>query len=71
MERPRQLKMVVRFGTWNVRSLHRAGSLKTVASELAECKLDLVAVQDIRRIALVVSQQRIIHFSMEMGKLIT
>jgi hypothetical protein len=27
---------------------HRAGSLKTVASELAEYKLELVAVQDIR-----------------------
>jgi len=37
--------MGMRFGTWNVRSLFRAGSLKTAASELAKYKLDLVAVQ--------------------------
>jgi hypothetical protein len=33
---------VFRFGTWNVRSLYRAGSLKTVSRELARYKLDLV-----------------------------
>jgi hypothetical protein len=38
--------MDMRFGTWNVRSLYRAGSLKTVARELGECKLDLVGVQE-------------------------
>jgi exonuclease III len=38
----------MRFGTWNVRSLFRAGSLKTVSRELARYKLDLVGVQDIR-----------------------
>jgi hypothetical protein len=32
----------MRFGTWNVRSLYRAGSLKTVSRELARYKLDLV-----------------------------
>jgi exonuclease III len=37
----------MRFGTWNVRSLYRAGSLTTVASELARCKLDLVGVQEV------------------------
>jgi hypothetical protein len=30
------------FGTWNVRSLYRAGSLTIAASELAKCNLDLV-----------------------------
>jgi len=40
--------MDMSFGTWDVRSLYRSGSLKTVASELAECKLDLVAVQEVR-----------------------
>jgi hypothetical protein len=35
----------MRFGTWNVRSLYRSGSLMTVARELARCKLDLVGVQ--------------------------
>jgi hypothetical protein len=35
----------MRFGTWNVRSLFRAGSLKTVSGELARYKLDLVGAQ--------------------------
>jgi hypothetical protein len=34
----------MRFGTWNVRSHYRAGSLKTVARELGKDKLDLVGV---------------------------
>jgi hypothetical protein len=33
------------FGTWNVRSLYRSGSLTTAARELASCKLDLVGAQ--------------------------
>jgi len=33
---------------WNVRSLHRAGSLTTAARELARYKLDLVGVQEVR-----------------------
>jgi len=36
----------MRFGMWNVRSLHRAGSLTTAARELARYKLDLVGVQE-------------------------
>jgi len=35
----------MRFCTWNVRSLYRAGSLTAAARELARYKLDLVAVQ--------------------------
>jgi len=31
LEGPRQRKMDTRFGTWNVRSLCRTGSMKTVA----------------------------------------
>jgi hypothetical protein len=38
----------MRSGTWNVRSLYRAGSLITVARETAKCKLDLVGVQEVR-----------------------
>jgi exonuclease III len=38
----------MRFGTWNVRSLYRVGSLKTVSRELARYKLDLVGVQEVR-----------------------
>jgi exonuclease III len=40
--------MDMRFGTWNVRSLYRSGSFKTVARELAKYKLDLVGVQEVR-----------------------
>jgi hypothetical protein len=32
----------MRFGTWNVRSLYRVGSLTEAARELAGYKLDLV-----------------------------
>jgi hypothetical protein len=38
----------MRFGTWNIRSLYREGSLNTVSRELARYKLDLVGVQKVR-----------------------
>jgi hypothetical protein len=38
----------MRYGTWNVRSLYRSGSLMTVARELARHKLYLVGVQEVR-----------------------
>jgi hypothetical protein len=38
----------MRISAWNIRSLYRAGSLTTVASELARCKLNLVGVQEVR-----------------------
>jgi exonuclease III len=40
--------MDMRFGTWNVKSLYRSGSIKTVARELGKYKLDLVGVQEVR-----------------------
>jgi hypothetical protein len=40
--------MDLRFGTWNVRSLYRAGSLMAVASGISKLKLDLVGVQEVR-----------------------
>jgi exonuclease III len=39
--------MDMRLGTWNVRH-YRIGSLTTVAREFGKCKLDLVAVQEVR-----------------------
>jgi len=36
------------LGTWNIMSLYRAGSLTTVARELARFKLDLVGVEGVR-----------------------
>jgi exonuclease III len=44
----RQQYRDLRFGTWNVWSLYRAGSLKAAARELATYKLDLVGVQEVR-----------------------
>jgi hypothetical protein len=35
------------FGTWNVRSLYRSGSLTTVTRELAKYKLYFVGVQEV------------------------
>jgi hypothetical protein len=40
--------MDMRFGTRNVRSLYRAGSLRTVGEEISKYKLDLVGVQEVR-----------------------
>jgi hypothetical protein len=36
------------FGTWNVRSLYRVGSLMTISRELSRYRLDLVGVQEVR-----------------------
>jgi hypothetical protein len=47
-KRPKLWNVDMRLGTWNVRSLYRAGSLKTVSRELARYKLDLVGVQEVR-----------------------
>jgi hypothetical protein len=41
-------KRDIRFGTWNVRSLYRAGSLTAAARELAIYKFYLVGVQEVR-----------------------
>ena len=39
----------MRFGTWNVMSVYRSGSLITAAArELTRYKLDLVGVQEVR-----------------------
>jgi exonuclease III len=37
-----------RFGTWNVRSMYSAGSLRGVAEEISKYNLDLVGVQEVR-----------------------
>jgi exonuclease III len=59
--------MDMTFGTWNIRSLYRLGSLKTVARELGKCKLDLVGVQEARWEKGGTERQRIIHFSTDRG----
>jgi hypothetical protein len=47
-KRSKRKKMDMRFGTWNVRSTYRAGSLRAVAEQISKYKLDLVAVQEVR-----------------------
>jgi hypothetical protein len=41
-------KMYMRFVTWKVRSLSRAGSLKMKVREFGKCKLDLEGVHEVR-----------------------
>jgi len=40
--------LVVRFGTWNVRSLYRSVSLAAAVRELARYKLYVLGVQEFR-----------------------
>jgi exonuclease III len=40
--------MDMSFGTWNVRSMYRAGSLRVVTEEISKYKLDLVGLQEVR-----------------------
>jgi exonuclease III len=40
--------MDMRFGTWNVRSMYKAGSLRAVEEEISKYRLDLVGVQEVR-----------------------
>jgi exonuclease III len=40
--------MDMRFGTWNVRSMYRAGSLRAVGEGISKYKLDLVRLQEVR-----------------------
>ncbi|PNF18255.1 hypothetical protein B7P43_G16301, partial [Cryptotermes secundus] len=47
-KRPKLKKMDMRFRTWNVRSLYRAGWLRAEAEEILKYKLDLAGVQEVR-----------------------
>jgi exonuclease III len=38
----------MRFGTWNIRSLCRVGTLMIVSRELPRYRLDIVGVQEVR-----------------------
>jgi hypothetical protein len=44
-KRPKLKKMYMRFSTWKILSLYRAGSLRRVAEEIPKYKLYLVGVQ--------------------------
>ena len=47
-ESSRNIQRGMKLGTWNVRNLYGAGSLKAVAGELGRYKLDVVGVQEVR-----------------------
>jgi len=47
-EASRRRQRGMKIGTWNVRSLYRAGSLKAAARQLVRYKLDVVGVQEVR-----------------------
>jgi hypothetical protein len=47
-KRPKLRKINMTFGTWNVRSLYRAGSSMTVAKDISKYKLNLVGAQEVR-----------------------
>jgi hypothetical protein len=38
----------MKFGTWNVRSLYRTGSLMSAVKEMSKYKLHLVGLQEVR-----------------------
>jgi hypothetical protein len=40
--------MDMRFGTQNVRSMYRGGSLRVIGEEISKYKLDLVGAQKVR-----------------------
>jgi exonuclease III len=46
--RNRKRKRDISLGTWNVRSLYRAGSHRAAAREISRYKLDVVGVQEVR-----------------------
>jgi len=46
--RLKQRSRDVRFGTWNVSSLYKQGSLTAASWELTRYRLDLVGVQEVR-----------------------
>jgi hypothetical protein len=47
-KRIKQGNMGRRFGTWNIRSFYRMGTLMIVSRQLSRYRLDLVGVQEVR-----------------------
>jgi hypothetical protein len=56
------IAIVFTFGTWNVRSLYRAGSLMAAARELARYKLDYSAIRNIKPLVSLLTL-KIIYFA--------
>jgi len=47
-ESSRNIQRGMKLGTWNVRSLYRAGSLNAATREIGRYKLDVVGMQEVR-----------------------
>ena len=45
--RNKDVNMVMRFGTWNVRIVLQAGNMNTIAEEAERYKMDVAALQEI------------------------
>jgi len=48
MIQSKEMNKVMRFGTWNVRTLLQAGNMNAIAKEAEKYKMDAVALQEIR-----------------------
>jgi hypothetical protein len=57
----------MKFGTWNMTSLYRAGSIMTVSRELYRYRLHLVGAQEVRWEDTVTSPAREFTYSLERG----
>jgi hypothetical protein len=66
-KRSKLKKMAMRFGTWNVRSMYRAGSLRAVAEEMVKYKFGLGGYMRSGLTVMASHQQEIIDFSIERG----
>jgi hypothetical protein len=58
-KQPKKKKMDMRFGTWNVKSMYGARSLRAVVEEISKYKLDEMEVA--------LNQQANMYISMEKG----
>jgi hypothetical protein len=63
--------MDMRFGMWNVKSLNGTSSLKMVERGLRMYKLDLVEYRRSKGRIIAIHSHRIIHSSMEKGRIIS
>jgi hypothetical protein len=70
LELPKQQKMDMKFGTWNVKHICQSGSLKTVGRELVTSKLHLIGVQSLDDTRVALNQQMLVGFSVEMRMII-
>ncbi|GFG39053.1 hypothetical protein Cfor_03351, partial [Coptotermes formosanus] len=46
--RSKETNVVMRFGTWHVRTLLQAGNMNVTAEQAGRCKMDVAALREIR-----------------------